>query len=299
MGTNCQVVVWASSAESAEALASLGVQRVEILEQCWSRFRATSELSMLNAQAGKGAIAASDDLVRLVRAMRDAWIITDGLFDPTVLPAMNAWGYDATSHRCPTSFAEDIPVLSVPGMADVLTSDTAVELPAGVNLDPGAIGKGLGADIVSRELHDAGADGVLVDLGGDISWRGLPSDGMWHFQVRDERTGEDRWEIFTADEGGLATSTTKTRRWAQGRHHVIDPRTGAPSVQPAVQSTVLASRAVIAEIVATAALLTDNTDELFERTNTAGLVLTETHEHVAPHFLARKELSTLTSRGQS
>lgn len=282
MGTDCRVLVWSPAA--AENLATLGKTRVEILEQAWSRFRESSELSQLNS-SGHTANASSD-LITLVQAMKDAWVVTDGLFDPTVLPALTAWGYDRNFADLPASFATDIPHLHTPGMGDVVLDGSTITLPAGVNLDPGAIGKGLAADIVANELFAAGAQGVLVDLGGDISWRGLPDAEYWHLTVRDERTSTDRWEIFTADAGGLATSTTRTRRWAEGRHHVIDPTTGAPSVHPAVQATVLAPRAVFAEVIATAALLTDNPTELFTRTETAGLVLTNDTEHVAPHFLS-------------
>lgn len=282
MGTECRVLVWSPAA--AEDLAILGKQRVEILEQAWSRFRVSSELSQLNSDGHTSH--ASEDLLVLVQAMKDAWVVTDGLFDPTVLPALNAWGYDRNFTDLPTSFAADIPQLHTPGLGDVVIDGTTITLPTGVNLDPGAIGKGLAADIVANELFAAGAHGVLVDLGGDISWRGLPDAEYWHLIVRDERTATDRWEIFTADAGGLATSTTRTRRWAEGRHHVIDPNTGAPSTHPSVQATVLAPRAVFAEVIATAALLTDNPTELFTRTDTAGLVLSDNDEHVAPHFLS-------------
>ncbi len=132
-----------------------------------------------------------------------------------------------------------------------------VSLPPGVGLDPGAIGKGLAADVIAEELWSAGAQGVLVNLGGDISIAGIAGDDEpWAIGLEDERRPADdpdrllrllEFPIGT-DRLGIATSTTLKRRWAQGRrHHVIDPRTGAMSTSPLVQVTVVAASACDAE----------------------------------------------------
>jgi thiamine biosynthesis lipoprotein len=143
--------------------------------------------------------------------------------------------------------------------------NSSVALPAGVGIDPGAIGKGLAADVIAGELYDAGADGVLVNLGGDLAFIGATADGSgWTIGVEDERrpVGDDdrilrRFEFPDGSTtAGIATSTTLKRRWAQGRrHHVIDPRTGSMSISDLVQVTIVADEAWHAEVLATTALL--------------------------------------------
>ena len=149
-----------------------------------------------------------------------------------------------------------------PGGVVVDAADGTVSLPAGLGLDPGAIGKGLAADIVADELLTAGATAVLVNLGGDIALRGTPAEGEWAIAVDDERLPREQADrthtIITldTDRAGIATSTTLKRRWAQGRrHHVIDPRTGGMSTSPLVQATIIAGTACDAEVRATSALL--------------------------------------------
>jgi thiamine biosynthesis lipoprotein len=145
---------------------------------------------------------------------------------------------------------------------------STVALPAGVGLDPGAIGKGLAADIVAEELLAAGASGVLVNLGGDVSLAGEPADGEpWSIGIEDERVPVDHPDrvleaiAVAGPRAGVATSTTLKRRWAQGRrHHVLDPRTGRMSTGDLVQVTVVAATACAAEWSATAALLQDPED---------------------------------------
>lgn len=266
MGTDCELIVYGPGAEE---LAALGEQRVELLEQCWSRFRSTSELMQLNSLAGTGPVAVSEDLLTLVDIMLEGWKATDGLFDPTVINSMNALGYDrdfASVIARDAIAAVTAKVNRAPGMGDVVINeeDMTISLPTGVGLDPGAIGKGLAADIIVEELMNAGAEGILVNLGGDIVFAGSPgSDDPWVMAILDERLPldvEDRvvrhleFEAGT-DHGGVATSTTLKRVWADGRHHVIDPRTGDVARTDLVQVTIGASTGWWAEVAATTALL--------------------------------------------
>jgi len=260
MGTECHVLV---TSPAGEQLAELARTRVEILEQCWSRFRTTSELTALNTAAGDGPMEVSDDLLLLVTRMRQAWLDSDGLFDPTVLQAMNAWGYneDYAAVLARTSVTAVETVAAAPGMGDVVIDGSTVSLPRGVGLDPGAVGKGLAADVIVDELLRAGAEGVLVNLGGDLAFAGATPDGTpWHIAIDDERAPGTTLDTLLfgteVDGGGVATSTTLTRRWAQGRrHHVIDPRTGDLGTHDLVQVTVVAPFAWKAEVAATTALL--------------------------------------------
>ena len=276
MGTDCEVTVFAAP-HAADLLVDAAVQRIALLEDCWSRFRPTSALNRLNARSGQGPVAASEDLIDLVATMRTAWEMTDGRFDPTVLHVMRELGYDA-------DFAEVIARTGIdtmltqatpaPGMADVIVDVAAgtITLPAGVGLDPGAIGKGLAADIVVDELMDAGADGVLVSLGGDLVLAGSPDDDpQWLVSVVDERrqgaagaadaTRPRPLRTLAFAPGtepvGIATSTTAKRRWRAGRHHLVDPRTGTMAAPQLVQATVVADAGWRAEAAATSALLLD------------------------------------------
>ena len=271
MGTDCEVHVTTAGDAGAE-FAALAVERVELLEQAWSRFRASSELSRLNARAGHGPMPVSADLLGLVIRMQEAWHVTDGLFDPTVLASMTALGYDTDLPAVQARSAgdwHDAVTAPAPGMSGVVVDPRAstVALPTGIGLDPGAVGKGLGADIVARELREAGADRVLVNLGGDIALASRVDDAEpWLIGLEDERLAADdthrvnRVLEVTGPDAGVATSTTLKRRWAQGRrHHVIDPRTGGMSTGDLRQVTVVAESASRAEVLATAALLLPST----------------------------------------
>ena len=257
MGTSCRVIGFGSR---AEVLVDLAVQRIALLEDCWSRFRPMSELNRLNSLAGHGPIEVAPDLALLIGTMVQAWRWTSGRFDPTILTAIRASGYDADfSEVIAKAALAAVDVTPAPGMGDVVVDASSVLLPSGVGIDPGAIGKGLAADIVVGELMSAGALGILVDLGGDIVVGGQPGDDdQWVIEVLDERDGQVcdsvQWAAPLAT-AAVATSSALRRRWADGRHHVIDPMTGAVATLQVVQATVIAEHGWQAEAAATAAML--------------------------------------------
>ena len=218
-------------------LVDWAVAEVERLEQCWSRFRPDSELSRLNASAGGWTAVSSRMLLSLERA-RALWSATGGAFDPTVFEALERLGYDRsfelvrndTETRAVGSAIDE----PAPGFGAVEIDATAseVRIPPGTRLDLGGLGKGLAADLVAEGLVDRGARSALVSLGGDLRAAGDAPDGGWQIPIEDPfEEGSIRFERVL-ESGGLVTSTCGYRRWTHdGRevHHLIDPRTGAPS----------------------------------------------------------------------
>ena len=176
--------------------------------------------------------------------------MTGGLFDPTVLTSVKAAGYDADfatviARGAIAASSAALVVEPAPGIAGVVIDEklSTVALPSGVG-----IGKGLAADIIAGEIMGAGAHGVLVNLGGDIVFSGTPGDDpAWLIAIEDERVGVDHPERVCGhlefepwiERGAIATSTTLKRVWGNGRHHLIDPRTGDVSRGDLVQATVV------------------------------------------------------------
>lgn len=234
-------------------------RRIEDLEAKWSRFLPDSEISVLNRALGC-ATPVSSDTMMLIEASLRAASATGGRFDPTVHDAMCRIGYDRTFDdiRPPSQL---VAPEAVPGwaMIEVDAQLKTVRLPLGVRFDPGGIGKGLAADLVAEELVANGAPGVVANVGGDMRALGnSPRDDGWHVAVNEPQAAAGRCTVRLAD-GALATSTTARRRWqAGGRvvHHMIDPRTGAPSTSIWQLATALAGSAWWAE-AATKPLLLD------------------------------------------
>lgn len=259
MGTRAQVIVVAGSRARAGDLAARARDRVADLEARWSRFRADSEISRLNRCAGTPAVVSPETLALVERAVH-AWRATAGRYDPTVLAAMLAAGYDRTFDEVVADPAAPRSPRPAPGCRDVVVDRLvrAVRLPVGVGIDPGGIGKGLAADLVVVESLRAGADGACANLGGDLRVEGAaPGDDGWTVGVDDPLGGDDLPDLHL-ESGGVASTWRTRRAWGSGaerRHHLVDPATGRSADSGLAGVTVVAREAWWAEVLAKAAYL--------------------------------------------
>ncbi|MGK2930374.1 MAG: FAD:protein FMN transferase [Acidimicrobiales bacterium] len=258
MGTDVHVAL----VGGAPNLLHVAEQRVRDLEHRWSRFLDDSEISALNRNPGRPVVVSSDTFTLVTRAVA-AWHATTGRFDPTVGPALAAHGYDCdfTDVACAISPAA-VAIEPAPGPADIdlIAGCNAVTLPDGVTVDPGGIGKGLAADLTAQLLLASGADGALVNLGGDLRAIGrAPIPDGWAVTVDDPiRPGHELLRL-AMPEGAVATSSRLLRRWqttAGEAHHLIDPTTGCPAQTEVVAVTVVAGEAWWAEALTKALFLT-------------------------------------------
>lgn len=254
MGSDAHLVVVGGSQD----LLDDAVRRIDELEQRWSRFIDSSEICELNRRAGS-EVAVSADTVLLVERAIEAWRLTGGGFDPTVLGSVLRAGYDVSFDELGANrpAGKSSSALLI-GCTDIRVDGETVGLPADTGFDPGGIGKGLAADIVIGELLAAGASGACVNLGGDLRVTGsTPNGESWTVAVEDPWTGAPI-TLIGLSTGAVATSTTLRRRWTidgELRHHLIDPQTGEPSNSDLVLTTVIAGEAWMAEVMAKAILL--------------------------------------------
>ena len=144
---NTEVGVWLwSAAPTAKRILAEVAQMFADVESQLSRFRADSELCRLNARAGRGAVTVSPLLYRVLAQALSAARQTDGIFDPTLLPQLRQAGYDR-SFELLADTSDDNPLLPVQpsgsGWRQVCLdpANSTVELPAGVAIDLGGIGK--------------------------------------------------------------------------------------------------------------------------------------------------------------
>ena len=194
MGSDATVV----AVGGGPGLAQRARQRLDHLEGLWSRFRPDSEVSRMNAAGGRST-EVSAETIRLVGTAVEAWSVTRGAYDPTVLGDVLRAGYTVSFESLravPAGPLAHIEFRIGAGGIRVDALNHTVELPPGVGFDPGGIGKGLAADIVVEELMAAGAQGACVNVGGDLRVCGTPPDSApgsgWAIDVDDPFTPTGR-----------------------------------------------------------------------------------------------------------
>ncbi len=237
---------------------------VEASETRFTRFTETSELSDLNRSAGQW-FQASPELYELVFEACEYVDQTDGLFDPSILDALERAGYDRSMDeiRARGAMAQDARPAS-PGPekpAPEVQFDPeahSIRLSPGLRLDLGGIAKGWIAEHAAHVLAGF-SNACAVSAGGDIFMIGLPAgEKAWEVGLEDPRDESKNLAVLNVGAGAVATSSVMKRRWSQNgrtQHHLIDPRTGRPAKTDWLSVTVIAPRATTSEVFAKALLI--------------------------------------------
>lgn len=240
-----------------------------------SRFRADSEVVALAAAAGAQQPVSEVLGAALAAALRAA-DLTGGAVDPTLGHALVAAGYDRDIDEVyadPRGADDALGVdeqAAEPARPAVQIRRTApwrdveldldrhtVRVPDGVLLDLGATAKAFAADRAAAAAHARLGVPVLVSLCGDIAVAGTRPGRPWLVLVL-ERPDENRGPLVEIHDGGLATSTTRSRRWYRsGRpmHHLLDPLTGLPVAEVWRTVTVAAASCLDANTASTATVV--------------------------------------------
>ncbi len=283
----CRFEVAFNAGETCDATA-LAVDALDLVDEIEGRFsvyRDTSELSRLNATAAAGWQSVSHDVFGLLARARELHDLTGGAFDIASGALVRAWGFLDRAGRVP-----DPATLAA---ARERSGMHLVELdPAGrrvrftrpgVEINPGAIGKGWAVDRAIERLAAAGVTSTLVH-GGQSSVRArgvhgpdLPGRRGWRVGLRDPLRPSRRLATIVLDDRALGTSGSGTQFFVdRGRRlgHIIDPRTGMPA-EGAISATVLAPSAADADALATAlyALGTAGLDRIAPAGGAMGAIL--------------------------
>jgi thiamine biosynthesis lipoprotein ApbE len=241
-------------------------RELDAIDRACSRFRPDSELSRVNARAGRPVQASPLFIEALEVALRAAEL-TGGDVDPTVGRALELAGYDRDLSLLAPPREEPERRGAIIGRVRsgwrTVTLDRAsssIRIPTGIRLDLGATAKAWAADRAASAAAAATGCGVLVSLGGDIATSGpAPADG-WRIVVTDDHRSDPSapGQTISILSGGLATSSTAVRRWSHDghtMHHIIDPGTGTPVARTWRTVSVAAASATEANIATTAALV--------------------------------------------
>jgi thiamine biosynthesis lipoprotein len=232
------------------------------VESRLSRFRSDSELSLLNNRSGS-EVTVSPQFFQVLALALHYHRVTGGIFDPAVLPALEAAGYDRSFESVPRSSAAPEPSGGTSGKRHSIAAlqldprGRTVTAPSGLRIDLGGIGKGYAVDLAACVL-EPGHD-FMIDAGGDIFASGDGPEGRgWPVAVASPYKPQEDVAVLRLHDQALATSTTAVRRWQRGGswiNHIIDPRSGQPAENGTVSVSVVAPTATRADVYAKTALL--------------------------------------------
>ncbi|MEQ1831900.1 MAG: FAD:protein FMN transferase [Candidatus Eisenbacteria bacterium] len=236
LGTWIRIVAQHEQPGAAERAIGRAFAAIAAVDAQMSVHRADSELSRVNAMAGREAVPVSAALRHVVARARDAALATNGVYDPTVLPLMRLYGFYGSGHAHQPSDRERAAVLASLGARHIVIDDAAGTLglsKAGAALDLGSIGKGFAVDQAVAALRSHGVRSGLVDVGRNVYALGTPDAGSqgWRIGVLHPETGEVTRVLTLCDEAVATSSNSEHAVVLDGERvgHLLDARAGLPA----------------------------------------------------------------------
>jgi thiamine biosynthesis lipoprotein len=251
------------------------------IEECCTRFEASSEVMRLATQVGV-PVPVSTILFEAVQFALAVAEATDGAFDPTVGYAMESLGFNREYRtrqtiRTPLDSSGSVSYRDV--RLDVECHTITLLRP--LILDLGAVAKGLAVDLAARELQSF--ENFAINAGGDLYLGGCnPTGEPWSIGIRHPRRDNELIDSIRVSNRAVCTSGDYEKRAAADKeqgHHILDPHAGT-SANAVASVTVIAPTAMLADALATAAFVLGPSEgiQLFHRLGVDGLIISPTLE---------------------
>ncbi|MGD2123713.1 MAG: FAD:protein FMN transferase [Gemmatimonadota bacterium] len=258
MGTFGEVAVVHRDERYAQGAIDAAFQEMRRVESALTRFRPDSEIGRANRWAFSTPQDISAETSGVLKAALRWSHGTDGAFDPCLGRAVDLWDFQ---NRTQPPEARSVESFARRGLYQALElgksqgRDVVIFHEEDMEVDLGGIGKGYGVDRAVGVLRSWGIQDGLVNLGGDLYALGVSEDGdPWTVGVRSPDDPHGLATTLTMSDRGVATSGDYHQFFEYGGrryHHLLDPRTGAPSQVPVRSVTVAAESCMDADAGAT------------------------------------------------
>ena len=218
--------------ENAEEACEAAVSEVNRLDALLSTGKESSEIAQVNDDGG-GTL--SEDAQILLKKAMELYEVSDGLFDISIYPVMELWGFTTGDYHVPAEkdLEEKLSLVDASGIRfDEETGEVSFKK-EGMKIDFGGIAKGYTSTRLMDILREEGISSALVNLGGNVQALGSKPDGSkWKVGVQDPENNGDLLGILSISDLAVITSGGYERYFEEdGKtyHHIIDTRTGYPA----------------------------------------------------------------------
>lgn len=255
LGTLIQLVAYG---ENAKIAIEEAIDRLNEIDDKMSVFKPSSEVSIINKNAGIQANKISLDTLFVIKKSIEYSVLTDGAIDITIRPLVDLWGIGTDSQRIPTR-SEINKIISLVDYTDLfIDADNRVTLLyKNQAIDLGGIAKGYAADQTRDIFKKHKIKSALINLGGNISALGnKPDNTLWNIGIQNPLSDRgDYIGIISVSNKSVVTSGNYEKFFeVDGKRysHLIDPRTGYPSSNGIISATIVSSDSIACDALTTA-----------------------------------------------
>jgi thiamine biosynthesis lipoprotein len=258
MGSHFELQLFSAGAAQGGKAMEAAWQQIDLLEDLLSEFRAQSDTSRLNQQAGKNWTPVSETTFQLIRRCLDLSKLTKGYFDITVRPLKKLYDFrkaQQISFPSPEQIQEAIQKTGYQKIQLHLEKPMVRFAHPDLEISFAAIGKGTASDLICRLWKSEGFPAGCVNAGGDLhAWGNRPDGEPWRVGIRNPMPEAPNMAWIPLKNAAVATSGDYEQHFVyQGKRysHNINPHTGLPIT--GIQSvSVISPSAELSDAMATA-----------------------------------------------
>lgn len=230
------------------------VDEINNIEQLVSTGIDSSEVSQINKN-GKGSV--SETTGYLIKRSKEIYDSTNGVFDITIYPIMQAWGFP-TENYCVPGKKELKKLRGLMGADHVLYDEKKQEVTLnkeGMKIDLGGIAKGYTSSKVMDIFKENGISSAVISLGGNVqTLNGKPDGSDWRVAVENPADTGSYIGVLSIKDKAVITSGGYERYFKQdGKtyHHIIDPANGYPANNGLTSVTIVSDDGTLADGLST------------------------------------------------
>lgn len=258
LGTVVRLAVYTKDEKRGGLILSEAMGEVSRMEGLFSVNIASSEVSRINAAAGREPVKISRETMELLERALYMARESGGAFDPTVGPLVALWGIGTEHAKVPS--AEEIKrALSYINysLVKIDKENSSAYAASGQRIDLGGIAKGYIADKLSVFLRGKGAASALIDLGGNLAVVGkAPSGEPWRLGLQHPlKPRGEYFAVVSASDESVVTSGPYERYFEKDGvryHHIFDTKTGYPAKSDLASVSVVSKSSADADAYCTA-----------------------------------------------
>ena len=252
MGTLVEVTAVAPEKAGAQKAATAALTEIKRLENLLSTWIPTSELSRVNAAAGRNSIKVGAETMEVLERSLEMADLTEGAFNIAVGPAVNAWNVSREGRIPSQEELEALrPLIDLSKLKLDSVARTVSLAEEGMQIDIGGIGKGYAADRAVVVMEATGATAGVVAISGDIETFGrMPDDQRFVFGIQHPRKEQGQLLGRIELENEAVSTAGDYQRYFEvdgvRYHHILDPKTLQPS-RVSQSVTIIAKEGVVAD----------------------------------------------------
>lgn len=256
LGSPFEISVVAKDTLEGEHFAVMAVEEVKRIENLISDWIPTTQISIVNQNAGIAPVRVDDEVLQLVKRSVKISELTQGAFDISYASMDKIWKFDGSMKEFPSPEAVKKSVERIGYQKIVIDekNSTLFLSEKGMKLGLGGIGQGYIADKIKSLLKQNGCVAGIVNVSGDINvWGKQPDGELWKIGIVNPMNKNKVFAMFPLDDSAVETSgsyekfvTFNGKRYS----HIIDPRTGYPATG-IVSVSVFAKQTEVADTLAT------------------------------------------------